>query len=273
MDVFIINMPNRPDRLTKMKALMSRVGLSYQVIEPVDPATLPEKDPNGLSRPYRSLNSTLLDRIFNIAKSPVFMVLEDDLMANVHPGSIKASIRNALANLQGRNWHMLYLEYCLERCNGQHVSPQIRLATRPYCTAAIIYNRSACERIRRAVILERKMISFAYSNSIRNGSIKAYLFDPPLFVQDAASTSDMGHTQSPWGLHYWLNMVFKMYPDKPNQHYARLPACLRFTDVVPYVRWYSISRIVLVVAIVLVAMIICFRVELWRPKMQISKVF
>lgn len=265
--VFVINMPGRTDRRANMRALLARCGLeeNHEFVEPVQVHEVPDEY-RGLTKGYLSLNLTVRDKILARAASlgaESFVVLEDDVMELCPPEQVLPRLR-AIRSEVPPDWDMVYLEYCMEQCDkALKVSTNLRSAAKPYCTAGILYRTKSAAKIARCMDRKRLLIDFSYAECIDEGSLQAYIADPPLFAQDAFYAGDLAHLNSPWRIQWWLNLIIHMYPDAhTGQHYPRLPACRSFQHLLPYVRWRNVA--VVLVALVAVA-VLAFALRRRRP--------
>jgi hypothetical protein len=249
MDVFIINMPARHDRRASMRELMARLGIErYSFVEPVivDDDDIPlEYRANGMTSGYMSLNLTVRDKIFGMARTDVFLVFEDDIIETIPVGAILPRIR-AILREAPPDWDLVYLEYCMERCSGQREGEWLRKGTAPHCTAALLYNRRSVGNLRQCMDTRKRLIDFAYVDCIKAQELRAYIAWPPLFAQDVFyGAGDLAH-MSPSKVQWWLNLILKMYPgeDEIAVHAPRLPHCLNARQLAPYVRWDRVAAAV-----------------------------
>ena len=258
MDVYVINMPQRTDRRNAMELLIGRLGISMQdvrFVEPVAVSHVPnEYASHGMTTGYMSLNMTVRDKVFDMAArgTDVFLVFEDDAMERVHAEDIMPRVYEMLHDLNGVQWDVVYLEYCLEHCASapdQRVGQWLQRASSPYCTAATLYNRTSIERIRRCLDVRKKLIDFSYVECIKDNELVAYIAMPALFAQDTIyGAGDLAHL-SPVKVQWWLNLVLRMYPENDDlQHGPRLPACLG-RELIGYVRWGNIALMVATLAV------------------------
>lgn len=289
MDVFVVSLPSRTDRRANMAALLRRIGVSrYTFVDPVPPPPLEdipaEFRAHGVTPGYMSLHLTVRDKVFDMAlasssssSSPeegAFLVLEDDVIEMVPAVEVMPSIRAILEDAPP-DFDMIYLEYCMERCDGAREGGRklLRRARAPYCTAAILYNRRAIPKLRACLDDRARLIDMAYVDCVRKGELKAFIASPPLFAQDAAyGAGDLEH-MDPSKVQWWLDWVIRMYPSPtmtttttmtmtthattPSAR-ARLPHCLTFKDVAPYVRWGNVVIVVSAIIIIVSAIVIIF---------------
>lgn len=249
---YVINMPDRKDRREHMIKLLKRTGFtSYEFVDPVKIDVVPPEWAH-MTKGYLSLNKTVRDKIFDKAlerDEPYFLVLEDDIMEMVDANKVQERIASTLSSSPS-DWDMIYLEHCMEKCSkAQAVAPSLYKAVEPYCTASVIYRTGSIGRLRECFDREKKLIDFSYVQCIRGGRLTAYVVSPPLFAQDAYFNGDLAHTQSPWRMHFWLNMIMRMYPDSKNEHYPRLPACRSFSQLFYYIRWWNVGMLVIVIGL------------------------
>lgn len=260
LHAFIINMPDRADRRLHMLALLERTGFtSYEFVTPVSVDVVPSQYAH-LTKGYLSLNLTVRNRVFGRAVDmglEQFVVFEDDLMERVPADSVQQRLADIMQEVPV-DWDMIYLEYCMERCGAARtVSPSLRSAVKPYCTAAIVYRTAALDRLRGCLDTRKQLIDFSYVDCITSGELVAYVASPPLFAQDAFFTGDLAHTTSPRNIQYWLNWIIHMYPEPGTAatHYPRLPACMTPTELLHYVRWRSVIVLLIVATAIMVVVL------------------
>jgi hypothetical protein len=255
-----------------MEALLHRCGLdgNAEFVEPVVVDVVPHEF-RHLSKGYLSLNLTVRDKVWRRAADlgiPYFIVMEDDIMELGKPEATLDRITTILSEVPP-DWDMVYLEYCMEKCfRSRKVSSQLKTATEPYCTAAVIYRTKSIGKLRDCLDTKKRLIDFSYVSCIADGALHAYVASPPLFAQDAYYDGDLAHLSSPQHIQYWLNWIIRMYPDVDEgvddrrKHYPRLPACISFADLYRYVRW----RNVVIALLILVASSLVLRHVLQNPK-------
>jgi hypothetical protein len=137
---------------------------------------------------------------------------------------------------------MIYLEYCLEMCSFYKTTTKIKKAFRPYCAAAIIFRYDSIELVHQCIETKKNALSFTYSSCISNKELIAYIADPPVFAQDVLMQGDIEHTASPFGIHFYLNRILKMYDtDATTISKPRLPHCLDSVETLDYIRWGNVG--------------------------------
>ena len=251
--VYIINMRERTERKEKMTNLMKKIGITeYEFIEPVKitDETIPEEyAKNRMNKGNTSLNLTILTKIYPKIreKKRNFIVMEDDIMTMMPEEKVKTYILELLREVPD-NWNMIYLEYCLEMCSlGETVTKtnKLKKAFKPYCAAAILFRYDTINKVEKCIETKKKPLSFTYTSCIANKDIIAYVAHPPVFAQDVLMQGDIDHTASPFGIHFYLNRILKMYDDTTGATVSkpRLPHCIDSRETLTYIRWGNVGGI------------------------------
>jgi hypothetical protein len=248
--VYIINMRERTERKEKMTILMNKIGITeYEFIEPVKitDETIPEEYlKNHMNKGNTSLNLTILTKIYpKVLKN--FIVMEDDIMTMIPEENVKTYILELLREVPD-NWNMIYLEYCLEMCSlGETVTNtnKLKKAFKPYCAAAILFRYDTMDKVKTCIETKKKPLSFTYTSCIREKELIAYIATPPIFAQDVLMQGDIDHTASPFGIHFYLNRILKMYDDTKGATVSkpRLPHCMDSRETLTYIRWGNVGGV------------------------------
>jgi hypothetical protein len=192
--VFIINLPERPERRQHMVDLMSKLSISdYEFVVPIKVndwnATVTENE--------MSLIQTIL-HIFNLAKEreySTFLVFEDDIVIKQPPLWIVNKIELAIDSLPKDGWDMLHFEYCFELCEKvQPYNDHLLSSSRPLCTAAILYNLNSIEKIKNCIDFEQLNLDKSYVACFKKDNLHGFLCNPPIFFQDETFETDIQNT-------------------------------------------------------------------------------
>jgi len=257
MDIFVINMPKRTDRKERMQKLLQDIGIFNAVF--VAPVVVDDLDPRwpDLNRNQQSLNKTLIEKVFPMARTSAILVFEDDLMPMISPKDIVPRIQQIMREVP-KDWDMIFLEYCMEMCPlTKKVSTSLRRGYKPYCTAAVIYNRESLSKMTDCLIQEKKLTDFAYVECIKKGSIVPYIADPPLFAQDVMAQGDLHHIESK-NIQYYMNFLLKMYDTDASTSYPRLPHCIPSSSLLEYVRWNNVMFVcIAIIALYCIWKVLC----------------
>jgi GR25 family glycosyltransferase involved in LPS biosynthesis len=253
--VYIINMRERTERKEKMTKLMQNIGITeYEFIEPVKitDETIPEEyQKNNMNKGNTSLNLTILTKVFPKIreKNRNFIVMEDDIMTMMSERNVHNYILELLKEVPN-DWNMIYLEYCLEMCSlGETITKtnKLKKAFKPYCAAAILFRYDTINKVQQCIETKKQPLSFTYTSCIREKDIIAYVAHPPVFAQDVLMQGDIDHTASPFGIHFYLNRILKMYDDTKDTTISkpRLPHCVDSVEIFDYIRWGNVGGILL----------------------------
>lgn len=251
--VYIINMRERIERKEKMTILMKKIGITeYEFIEPVKitDETIPvEYMKNRMNKGNTSLNLTILTKIYPKVqqKKRDFIVMEDDIMTMIPEEKVKTYLLELLREVP-KDWNMIYLEYCLEMCSlGETVTTtkKLKKAFKPYCAAAILFRYDTINKVEKCIETKKQPLSFTYTSCIYNKDIIAYVAHPPVFAQDVLMQGDIDHTASPFGIHFYLNRILKMYDNTTDTTVSkpRLPHCIDSRETLTYIRWGNVGGI------------------------------
>lgn len=294
--VAVINQARtRPERRAHMAALLRATGLEAgaEFVEPVRVAFSPSEYPR-MSRGNLSLALTVMRKVLprhalraSEGGGPApgdprgaVLVLEDDVGlygdAATAPRSVLPRIHALLAAAPA-DWQMLYLEYCMTRCQaGAGVFKSaptgvLRRAVRPYCAAAVLFRRAAVPAVLACFDAERDSLSWTYSRCVAAGRLAAYLAVPPVFAQDVRFAPTLDHDGV---AHRLLGAFVRAYPTSDERRrlqaggaagggiaaVPRLPPC---TDDVPalltYVRWGNVALALAVVVLAVAALALAVR--------------
>jgi hypothetical protein len=252
--VYVINMRERTERKEKMTTLMKKIGITeYEFIEPVKitDETIPaEYMKNRMNKGNTSLNLTILTKIYPKVQQKEkrdFIVMEDDIMTMMPEEKVKTYISELLREVP-KDWNMIYLEYCLEMCSfGETVTntKKLKKAFKPYCAAAILFRYNTIDSVKKCIETKKQPLSFTYTSCIREKDIIAYVAHPPVFAQDVLMQGDIDHTASPFGIHFYLNRILKMYDNTTDTTVSkpRLPHCIDSRETLTYIRWGNVGGI------------------------------
>lgn len=191
--IFIINMPNRPERKEHMKSLMNLLGFTnYTFVIPfaADENTkelLSEEigKPFTLSLTKASHNMTYLSLLKN-QQVDGMIILEDDIILTKPLDLVKQEL-NIIINNYPADTDMIYMEMCFENCTMNKVDGFVKLDN-PMCAAAIYYpSKKSRDYIVESLLYDidfsNMAIDTAFNHLINSGKIKAYMHDL-LFIQD-----------------------------------------------------------------------------------------
>jgi len=191
--VFIINMPNRPDRKEHMRSLMNQLGFTnYTFVVPYNANENTKKlfeeeigKPFNLSLTKASHNMTYLS-LLKLQDVDNIIILEDDIILTKPLENIKKEI-DIIVNNHPQNADMIYMEMCYENCRMNKVNGFVKLED-PMCTAAIYYpSKKSRDYIVESLLYDidfsNMAIDTAFNHLINSGKIKAYMHDL-LFIQD-----------------------------------------------------------------------------------------
>lgn len=255
--IYIINMRERTERKEKMTNLMKKIGITeYEFIVPVKitDETIPEEyQKNNMNKGNTSLNLTILTNLFpkiREKKNRDFIVMEDDIMTMMPEENVYNYILELLREVPD-NWNMIYLEYCLEMCSlGETVTKtnKLKKAFKPYCAAAILFRAETVAKVQNCIETKKQPLSFTYTSCIANKELIAYVAHPPVFAQDVLMQGDIDHTASPFGIHFYLNKILKMYDNNTTSETIskpRLPHCIDSVEIFDYIRWGNVGGILL----------------------------
>ena len=253
--VYIINMRERTERKQKMTNLMQKIGITeYEFVEPVKitDETIPEEyAKNRMNKGNTSLNLTILTKVYPKIqeKKKNFIIMEDDIMTMMPEEHVKNYILELLREVPN-NWNMIYLEYCLEMCSlGETITKtnKLKKAFKPYCAAAILFRYDTINKVQQCIETKKQPLSFTYTSCIREKELIAYVAHPPVFAQDVLMQGDIDHTASPFGIHFYLNRILKMYDDTKDTTISkpRLPHCVDSVEIFDYIRWGNVGGILL----------------------------
>jgi hypothetical protein len=248
-------MRERTERKEKMTKLMQNIGITeYEFIEPVKitDETIPEEyQKNNMNKGNTSLNLTILTKVFPKIreKNRNFIVMEDDIMTMMSERNVHNYILELLKEVPN-DWNMIYLEYCLEMCSlGETITKtnKLKKAFKPYCAAAILFRYDTINKVQQCIETKKQPLSFTYTSCIREKDIIAYVAHPPVFAQDVLMQGDIDHTASPFGIHFYLNRILKMYDDTKDTTISkpRLPHCVDSVEIFDYIRWGNVGGILL----------------------------
>ena len=265
MKTYIINMPAQVLRRKNMSELMQRIGIEdFEFVTPVDKNALPPGFEN-LSPGYASLNATVSTKIFGMCThDEPFLIFEDDAIERVHASEILPRIHDILNYLSDVEWDVVYLEYCMEKCQppGENAKVVTR-AYQPYCTAAMLYNPAGIGKVRACLLKEKRLIDFSYARCIKKETLIAYVARPVLFAQDASyGAGDLAH-MTPSNVQWWLDIVIRMYPDRGSKSEPRLPACWNSKETLYYVRWGNVALILAGLAVVIYLIVFIVRAKIF----------
>jgi hypothetical protein len=198
--VFIINMPNREDRMKNMIKLMKDIGFKkYTFVEPfkADENTkmlfqkLTKKE-TKLSLSKISHNMTYINLLSNTYVDSMF-IFEDDVIPTKTIDNVKKDLEYVYTN-HPKDSHMIYFEMCFEKCNFKKDNNFTKIES-PLCAASIYYpNKNFRKELYDKVInfptLYMNAIDGVFSHLIRYDNINSYILDM-LFIQDSKYGSDL----------------------------------------------------------------------------------
>jgi len=152
-----------------------------------------DTNPTGYARyAANALSQILRIRDAAAANEPV-IIMEDDLMSAGTLPLVRDRLSSALGNLPP-NADLVFLEYCFESCANLRYHPQfprLAKASRPSCSAAILFTAKGAQRVARSCFPIFDVIDRMYPSLIRKGRLEAYLLSPPAFYQDNYFASNL----------------------------------------------------------------------------------
>lgn len=207
--IYIMNIPKRKDRYEHMKSLLKSIGVEDnninfstgkpdQVLIPFDKNKLIKNKEitfeaaKKLNDPYIANAVTQVRYIKKIADSGrMGIIMEDDIVNVVDKVFIGSYIQSALEQLNGKEWDMLFLEYCLEDCSKRKkIDTNIYKLYSPSCSAAILFSINGAKKVYKLCSPVFEGIDVMYPELIKQGKIIAYGVKPTLFMQDEYFGSD-----------------------------------------------------------------------------------
>lgn len=198
VNVFVINMPNRPDRRKNIISLFNKIGCShYTFVEPVHP----KKYCRFLNEPQASLRSTTLSILESQKDVKGFtLIFEDDVILNPklkdQPINFTSIIQSIIRHTP-HYWDLIYLEYCFEFCSMTYkINSLLQRTFLPSCAASILFNNQSLPKICSLLTYYNCLPAdnvYGYGNLLNR--IVSYSLIEPLFIQDCSSYgSDLKHT-------------------------------------------------------------------------------
>jgi len=201
--IYIMNIPKRKDRYEHMKSLLKSIGVEDnnikfstgepdQVLIPFDKNQLIKnkeitfKAAKILNDPYIANAVTQVRYIKKIADSGrMGIIMEDDIVNLVDKVRVGSYIQSALEQLNGKEWDMLFLEYCFEDCSKRKkIDTNIYKLYSPSCSAAILFSINGAKKVYKLCSPVFDGIDIMYPKLIKEGKIIAYGVKPTLFGQD-----------------------------------------------------------------------------------------
>jgi GR25 family glycosyltransferase involved in LPS biosynthesis len=207
--IYIMNLPKRKDRYDYMKSFLLSIGIkqsninfvtgnSDQVLIPFDKNKLVRNKEltleasKNLNDPYIANAVTQVRYIKKIAdSSKMGIIMEDDIINLVNKEKIGFYIQEGLKQLEGKDWDMLFLEYCYENCSKRkEINKNLYKLYSPYCSAAILFSNNGAKKVYKLCSPVFKAIDNMYPSLIEEGKIEAYAIKPTLFGQNEYFGSD-----------------------------------------------------------------------------------
>lgn len=197
--VFIINMPNRPERKEHMKSLMNQLGFTnftfvvpYPANEETQQLFDKEMEKNiGLSITNSSHSMTYIS-LLKLQNVDEMIIMEDDIILTKPLEVVKQEL-NVIVNNHPLDADMIYMEMCYENCNMNTVDGFLKLDN-PLCAAAIYYpSKQSRENLVKMIINDaifKTDIDNAFAYLISKNYVNAYMHDL-LFIQDNNFGSDL----------------------------------------------------------------------------------
>lgn len=181
---FVINLPQRKDRLAQAKKTLSKVGITPTIFEAVN-----GKDIEVLTHLTAGEIGCLLSHLTILAvaaehpdQENYTFIFEDDIVTNL------TSMQGIYNDLEGLSPDLIYLGKCLENCARiKKVKGNIYTAFSPLCAHAIMIKNSFAKKVLKKV--QFIAIDVIYPTMIEGN--KVYVLHPSAFYQDVFSESNL----------------------------------------------------------------------------------
>jgi hypothetical protein len=209
--IFVLNNPDREDRLEQLERCLDSVGLvgprilipftredeidikSLIVNNEIDKASITRMQSTNWIKEnaLRIYLANALDHRRAVTAGAdsgfeMFGVFEDDLMVSAQSEDVSMRIKTALSNIPPTA-DMLYLEGCHEACRERWYSTDNPFWARTagiFCSAAIIFTLKGARRLQNLMTPIFAGIDDMYNAVIHAGLVEAFVIVPHAFLQD-----------------------------------------------------------------------------------------
>lgn len=209
---FLINLDKREDRLRRVTANLSSIGIDFQRVSAVSPETLPSQPPEGLrdfiinadgvnpeiehkvQGTWACMHSHL--KIIKMAKDAglnKILILEDDCEFESFSKKILSLVENQITN-NDIDFDFLYLGgRFVDGCSKDYVSENLIKVNRIRCTYGYIIDKSMFDLILDEAPKQFLPIDWYYSEVLLK-KIQALMIYPEIVNHDCEGLSDIENT-------------------------------------------------------------------------------